>query len=79
MVKESTPTVAMAWTACPVETGCVKEEAVLCGSLSNSVIWRNGTEAELTSYKMTQDFTCLVVPSCRGGLAVRSRETLTLV
>uniref|UniRef100_A0A0E9XZ87 Uncharacterized protein n=1 Tax=Anguilla anguilla TaxID=7936 RepID=A0A0E9XZ87_ANGAN len=49
MAKQSTPTVAMARTACPVEIGCVKEEAVLCGSLSNALIWCNGTEAELTS------------------------------
>uniref|UniRef100_A0A0E9QCW0 Uncharacterized protein n=1 Tax=Anguilla anguilla TaxID=7936 RepID=A0A0E9QCW0_ANGAN len=37
MAKQSTPTVAMAWTVCPVEIGCVKEEAVLCGSLSNAL------------------------------------------
>uniref|UniRef100_A0A0E9TJ93 Uncharacterized protein n=1 Tax=Anguilla anguilla TaxID=7936 RepID=A0A0E9TJ93_ANGAN len=49
MVKQSIPTVAMAWTACPVEIGCVKEEAVLCGSLSNALIWSTGTEAELAS------------------------------
>uniref|UniRef100_A0A0E9XWF7 Uncharacterized protein n=1 Tax=Anguilla anguilla TaxID=7936 RepID=A0A0E9XWF7_ANGAN len=49
MVKQLTPTVALARPACPVETGCVKEEAVLCGRLSNALIWSTGTEAELTS------------------------------
>uniref|UniRef100_A0A0E9PBY0 Uncharacterized protein n=1 Tax=Anguilla anguilla TaxID=7936 RepID=A0A0E9PBY0_ANGAN len=49
MAKQSTPTVAMAESVCPVEIGCVKVEAILCGILSNALIWSIGTEAELTS------------------------------